>query len=233
MDLNSPPVNTARILWFEDDVRFVEQLQPHLSTHFQIDHVCEFNEDAPPSDGYDAALVDLSLLKENSSQLVVEKLRAKGFCGAILVLSSDESVATKVRFLRQGINDYLWKTMEIPELQARIQNAIELQSSSKLRTHEVSRSGLTLDLVTQKAHLGGQIYVLTRVEFRFLHLLLTYHGELIPVSELAHKVWDLNYVDRGAQDTLAWKLNKKLNDWNLRIRRTGDIFRLVPKDQPH
>lgn len=215
------------VLWFEDDLRFVSLLRPQLEKAFVVEHHAQFNNAAVSKNRPDAVLVDLSLLDECSGEQVVATLKRQGFKGAILVLSSDESIATKIQLLQWGIHDYLWKTMPLEEILLRLGNSIALGRGRA--SHEFALQGLMLDTLVQKATLNGEAVSLTRIEFRLLVHLVRRGSSEIAIPEILADVWEREFVDRGSQDTLVWKVNKKLAAWSLRVRRVGDVFTLVSR----
>lgn len=203
-------------------------MMPEFTEFYEVTHwsnLTEFHEDFL---GYQAALVDLSFITESFGENFIELLRQRGFLGSIIVFSADESIQTKIRLLGLGVHDYLWKTMATKEVLLRIANSIQRSSD---RSDSVYRlADLQVDLITQRVALNSAPISLTRSEFRLLVQLLRSRDHRCNFIELCDSVWEQSHVDRGAQDTLVWKLNKKLQDWAYRVRREGDIFELISRE---
>lgn len=217
-----------KILWVEDDLRFVSQIMPFLDEQYDVTHWSSLENFQEDLLDYHAALVDLSFIIESFGENFIEHLQKRKFSGAIIVFSADESISTKVRLLSLGVHDYLWKTMTREEVLLRVSNAIKRVADAPHISAELA--GLKVDILSQKVFLNSQPIPLTRSEFRLLVQLMTTFSHRCHFDDLRQIVWDQTHVDRGAQDTLIWKLNKKLQAWPLRIRREGDIFELQARE---
>jgi two-component system copper resistance phosphate regulon response regulator CusR len=71
---------------------------------------------------------------------------------------------------------------------------------------------LELDLARHRATRGGQSLDLTRKEFMLLALLMRRTGEVVPRTEIAEQVWDINFEgDSNFVEVHIGRLRAKLD----------------------
>jgi two-component system copper resistance phosphate regulon response regulator CusR len=161
---------------------------------------------------YDLIVLDLMIPYINGLDLC-RQLRDKNVNTSILMLSALGSIDDKVTGLDAGADDYLVKPFEFKELLARVR-AISKRSSSPVNadTPVLSISDLTLNNDTKIAKRGEKIIDLTAKEFLLLEYFLRNKGRVISRSEIAEKVWGINF-DTGTNviDVYVNFLRKKID----------------------
>ena len=133
----------------------------------------------------------------------------------VLMLTARMSVEDRVRGLKAGADDYLIKPFAFTELLARIEVLLrrarlaEPQASAGSR---LSIADLTLDLARARATRAGQRLDLTSKEVQLLALLLQRQGEVLSRTEIAERVWDVNF-DHGTNviDVAIRRLRAKID----------------------
>ena len=133
---------------------------------------------------YDVVLLDLGLPDEDGIRLLPD-LRSRHE-GPIVVLSARRDQSDKVAALDAGADDYMTKPFGLQELLARIRAV-----SRRAGVVEVVRTpGFTVDLARQEVtDAGGQVVVLTAMEWAVLAVLARAGGAPVTPEALLAEVW--------------------------------------------
>jgi len=173
--------------------------------------------------GYHLVILDLIMPGMDGKTALIEIRRAQPD-QAILVLSCNSDVSTKVECLELGAQDYLTKPFSLAELIARV----------KVRFRDASRQGeliqvgdLTLDASRMVADSGAGPVALTRLEFLCLRALAEHGGDAVPKSVLRASVWGIDF-DPGSNlvDVCIRRLRVKLGFALIETVR-GEGYRLA------
>lgn len=201
-------------------------MRPRWEQYFEIEHrvILESPEDLS---GFDGLLIDLSLDLGVRGEDLFENIVKSIFSGPTFVLSNDEKIHTKLKLLKLGITDYLWKSMPEEEILLRITNA--LYRAPKSPSPQLQLDQLKLDPVKMQVVLNGIMVDLSRIEYRLLLVLMSRFPEPTEMKMLHQDVWSQNHVEDGTINTFVWKLNKKLEGWSKRIRRNRDELSIVDR----
>jgi DNA-binding response OmpR family regulator len=183
-DYARPP----RVLVVEDDAEIAQALQRSLRMEgYEVRIAGDGDLALAESDAFnpDLVVLDLGLPKVDGME-VARHLRDKGDV-PILLLTARDAVDARVEGLDAGADDYLVKPFERQELLARLRallrrrpprgQATLAMSDLKLNpdTHEVTRSGRTIDL--------------TQREFELLEYLMRNERIVISRQRLLDEVW--------------------------------------------
>ena len=137
-------------------------------------------------------ILDLSL-PDMSGLQVCHELRKIGVKAPILVLSSDDRLATKLDLFAAGADDYLLKPFSLSELKARL-NAF----SRRINNYRAVLVGLkTPSLILDEANQcvireGGEAIELRRKEYDILEYLIKNVGKTVSRHHLASYAWKTN-----------------------------------------
>jgi DNA-binding response OmpR family regulator len=134
----------------------------------------------------DIALVDLGLPGLSGLELC-RKLRALDESLGLLVLTAESAVASRVRCLDAGADDYLTKPFAVAELRARVRAL-----SRRARPHAalcIEHRNLELDFARRKARVGPTEAPITAREWDILELLGARRGHVVPRSVLLERIW--------------------------------------------
>ena len=135
----------------------------------------------------------------------------------VLMLTALGAVDDRVEGLRAGADDYLVKPFSFSELVARIQAlGRRAQEAAPGRRDEepgtMSLADLEMDYPARRASRAGQRLELTAKEFRLLALLLRRQGKVLSRSELADRVWNMNFDgDTNVVEVAVRRLRVKLD----------------------
>ncbi len=182
---------------------------------------------------YDVVVLDLMLPKLDGASLL-RTLRQKGRDVHVLILTARDTVADRVRGLREGADDYLVKPFAMDELIARV-DALARRS----RGHKSSRvviGALAIDTSTKTATVDGKSLNLTPREYRVLEYLAFHRGRPVPRDEIEAHVYDEhNAVWSNAIDSTICALRAKLEPFGAESlirtrRRLGWVLEGEPID---
>lgn len=121
-------------------------------------------------DNFDLFILDL-MLPGLDGEKVIEEIR-KVTSTPVLVLSSKDSMDSKLSLLRGGADDYMTKPFNLEELLARA-NILTKRKDNSPSTQNISYKSLKIDLSNYQAYVGNQILPLTKTEFKILELLIS------------------------------------------------------------
>ena len=217
---------SARILLIDDEPQIVGFVRRALErAGYQVDAAADGTDGVRRTigTGYDLVILDL-IMPGLDGKAVLAAIRRALPHQAILVLSCNSDVNTKVECLNLGAQDYLTKPFSLAELLARVN--VRVRDIS--RYSEISHVGqLTLDAGRLVADSGDGPVPLTRLEFLCLRALMERGGESVPKSALLASVWGIDF-DPGSNlvDVCIRRLRVKLGFALIETVR-GEGYRLA------
>jgi len=153
--------------------------------------------DVIKSGGVDLVILDLGLPGMDGFE-VIAKLRESGSAVPVVVLSSRNDEAGKVKALDLGADDYVTKPFGVDELMARARAALRHRLQAE-GTTPVFRSGdLSVDLVRRIVTVRGAEVKLSPREYDLLRLLVLHAGKVLTHKFAMKEVWgaatDVQYL---------------------------------------
>lgn len=142
----------------------------------------------------------------------LEALRGSGYAQPILMITHVGDVASKVRGLDGGADDYLPKPCTAVELLARVRALLRRAAPPPARPRRWRLGPVVLDLDRKLAVVGPRTVRLTRTEFALLELLASRPGVPVPREEIFARVWGGKEGNSHTLDTHIWRLRQKLGD---------------------
>jgi two-component system OmpR family response regulator len=202
-----------RVLVVEDDSKIASFVVNGLKQNgFAVDHA----PDGEKGFGlalavtYDAAVLDIMLPKLDGLSLL-RRLRQDKILTPVLILSAKASVDDRVKGLQAGGDDYLTKPFAFSELLARVQALIRRATQTAEPT-KLSASDLTMDLLTHEVTRSGQTIELQSREFALLELLLRHPGRAVTKTMILEQVWDSSFDPQtNVVDVLVHRLRAKVD----------------------
>jgi len=189
-----------RILIVDDEPPIRRFLRTSLSAQdYRIDEAADGPSalDFLQRNTVDVIVLDLGLPGIDGFE-VLRHLRASGSLTPIVVLSSRDDEAGKVKALDLGADDYVTKPFGMDEILARIRAALRhrLQQEGE---RPVFRSGdLSVDLVRRIVTVREQEVKLTPREYDLLRLLIAHAGKVLTHKFILREVWgtetDVQYL---------------------------------------
>ena len=148
----------------------------------------------------------LQKLKEKQYQLVILDVMMPGMDGfetlekirkesslPILMFTSKNDSASKVRGLRAGADDYLTKPFSVEELLARIRvtqrRLAVMLSGEQIESSVFENGGLKIDYTAGCTYLKGEELHLTPIEYKLLCLLSRNVGKVLTHTYITQQIW--------------------------------------------
>ena len=202
-----------KILVVEDEPKLSQFLKQGLS---QQGYAVDTAETGPVAlemasvNNYDLIILDIMLPGQTGFQ-VLDNLKEFGIKSPVMMLSALSDSTRVIEALDKGAIDYVKKPFDFGELLARVR-AIVRKGEPKQFTQLILED-LNLDRVSRKVFLSDQEVDLTKREFLLLEHLMINGNRVISKTEIADKVWDLNF-DSGSNviEVHISALRKKLNN---------------------
>ena len=164
----------------------------------------------------DLALVDIMLPGVDGFALM-EDFRRKKL--PVIYLTAKDDVASKVKGLRLGAEDYLVKPFEMLELLVRMEKVLERTGRAK---QFLTVQDVEVDLSKHQVRKAGQEISLKPMEYDLLVLLLQNRNIALGREEILRRVWGTDFLGESRTvDVHVGQLRKKLD--------LQDTIRTIPK----
>ena len=159
---------------------------------------------------YDLVILDLWLADMDGMD-VLKTVRESNINTPVLVVSGDETVASRVTALRSGADDFLIKPFHRAELMARIHAIVRRSQAQKFST--ITTGELVLNLDDKSAEVSGTPLNLTVKEYMVLEALSLRKGATLSKEAVLHHLYDgRDEPKQKIIDVFVCKLRKKLED---------------------
>ena len=144
------------------------------------------------STDYSVIVLDVMIPQINGIELCLY-LRKKGFKTPILFISALDTVDDKIAGLDAGGDDYLAKPFSFFEFMARIKALNRRNNIAGNKSKLVTIGNFEVNFDTIAAYRNGKNLDLTKKEFRLLEYFVLNEGKVLSKSEIAEKVWDVDF----------------------------------------
>jgi DNA-binding response OmpR family regulator len=133
-------------------------------------------------------------------------------------------VASRVRCLDAGADDYLTKPFAVAELRARVRALSRRTRSIPLA--RIPSQGVELDFARRRALASGKQVPVTGREWEILSMLHAEGGRVVPRSALLERIWrDAGDSAAASLEVLVGRIRKKLGEGIVRtVRGEGYAF---------
>lgn len=171
-------------------------------------------------------LLGKALIEQNNFSLLILDVNLPGLNGLDLsreLRSRDEKIPVimltalgttedKVKGFESGADDYLVKPFEFRELLARIKALLKRSQGSQNKSNSIRIADLELNTDMKVAYRAGKLVELTAKEYSLLEYLIINKNKVLSRSDIALKIWDLNF-DTGTNviDVYINFLRKKID----------------------
>lgn len=206
-----------RILVIDDDKELCALIKKSILTENIEADCCNNGKDG------------LEKLREKEYHLVILDVMMPGMDGfetlelirkesrlPILMFTSKNDSASKVRSLRAGADDYLTKPFDMDELIARILSLVRRYTrfnQSEGLPQQLDFDGLRIDMDTRSITTINGTFELPPKEFDLLLLLAKYQGKILTKQRIYEEVWGEEYCyDDSNIMAIISRLRKKLEE---------------------
>lgn len=207
-----------RILVVDDELKTTEFLRKGLSENgfdVAVSRQGEEGLQRALTEHFDLLVLDVMLPKRDGWSILAN-LRKAGIGTPTLFLTARDTIASRVRGLNLGADDYLVKPFAFSELLARVRSILRRAAEgtkSAIPLEKIQVADLEIDLLRHRASRTRRRLDLTPREFDLLLLLARRPGEILSRDLIAQEVWDMHF-DGGTNvvDVHVRRLRSKLDD---------------------
>ena len=147
---------------------------------------------------YDGIILDIMMPKMSGLD-VLKQLRKKGNNTPILLLTAKVEIEDRIQGLDMGADDYLPKPFAMGELLARVRAMLRRKETF---TPDILKVGnLSLNMQSYELSCNGQSFVLPKLEYQLIELLILNKGIYLSTENLLTKVWG---YDTDAELGTVW-----------------------------
>lgn len=190
-----------KLLFAEDEVGMSEAVTDILTYHhYMVDAVYDGEEalDYAREETYDGIILDIMMPKKNGFE-VLEELRREGCRTPILLLTAKGEVEDRIRGLDLGADDYLPKPFAMDELLARVRAMLRRRETF---VPDILTCGdVSLNLQSYELSGNGKSFVLPKLEYRMMEVLMQNQKRYLSSEDLLVKVWG---YDTEAEVGTVW-----------------------------
>ncbi len=188
-----------RLLLVEDDEILAEVIRNNLARlRYNLDWAIDGQEgwDYSQSIAYDLILLDVGLPKINGLELCA-RLRRSGCTIPILLMTAREDTSERVRGLDTGADDYLFKPVNIEELQARIRALLrrgEVLPSSILEIGKLKLNPVSCEVTYNdtEGKRPARSLNLTPKEYQILELFMRNPSRVFSRGQIIEQLWSFD-----------------------------------------
>ena len=211
-----------KLLYAEDEVSMSEAVVDILTYHKYIVDAVYDGETAlsyAQSGDYDGIILDIMIPKMNGLE-VLKKLRSTGCKTPILLLTAKSEIEDQIQGSDLGADDYLPKPFPMKLLLARVRAMLRRR---KEFTPNILKCGnISLNQQNYTLSGNGQSFVLPKLEYRLIELLMINQGIYLSSETILVKVWG---YDTEAEISTVWVyisyLRKRLSALNANVTITA------------
>lgn len=178
-----------KLLYAEDEAAMSEAVVDILTYHnYMVDAVADGADALAYArlEHYDGIILDIMMPKLSGLE-VLRQLRAEGCRTPILLLTAKGEIEDQVQGLDLGADDYLPKPFSMELLLVRVRAM--LRRREEFTPNVLRRGSITLNQQTYELSGGGQTFVLPKLEYRLMELLMLNKDVYLSSEELLVKVW--------------------------------------------
>lgn len=181
-----------KLLYAEDEISMSGAVTDILTYHnYMVDAVYDGEEALAyaRAEQYDGMILDI-MMPGLSGLEVLERLRREGCCTPVLLLTAKAEVEEWIEGLDMGADDYLPKPFAMGELLARVRAM--LRRREQFTPDILTCADVSLNRSSFELSGGGQAFVLPKLEYRLMEVLMLNQGMYLSSEELLVKVWGYN-----------------------------------------
>ena len=186
----------GHVLVVEDEVDIAYAIREYLLSQGYDVSLAENGRvalDVVEEKAVDLAIVDVMMPVMDGISFLME-LR-KGYEFPVIMLSAKSEETDKILGLDMGADDYVTKPFRPLELLARVKSHLRRHQrfggDAQVQSNHVLRvGGLEMNTETRDFTVDGNLVSLTPIEYKILHLLMSYPGRVFAVDEIYKRVWN-------------------------------------------
>lgn len=202
-----------RVLVVEDEMQLARHITRAL---FRAGHEAKAVPDgalglrAALDDSPEIIVLDLNLPGLDGLDLLAQ-LKKEQSPSRVIILTARGDVASRIKGIKAGADDYLPKPFSMDELLVRIE-ALGRRAAAPTAADRLEVSDLRMDVQHRRVTRAGGLLTLTPREFDVLQVLMQEPGRIFSRTELCERVWQREHAyDMRTVDILIGRLRKKVD----------------------
>lgn len=202
------------ILYVEDDVRLAEEVSRLMAADGHRLSWTDSGEEGlkrAASTAFDVVILD-RMLPDLSGIELVRRLREAGVAAPVLMLSALGRAENRTEGLDAGVDDYMAKPFDPPELSARVR-ALHRRAAGLAHSAVILFGDLECHVKARTAHRLGRHIPLSPKEFTLFRYFMENAGEVVTREMLLRNVWNLSFDPQtNVIDVNVGRLRRKLEE---------------------
>lgn len=190
-----------KLLYAEDEKSMSEAVVDILTYHkYIVDAVYDGAEALAYAlaESYDGIILDIMMPKKSGIE-VLKTLRQNGINTPVLLLTAKTEIEDRIAGLDMGADDYLPKPFAMGEFLARVRAMLRRRENF---TPNILKCGnISLNMQSYELSNGRQTFVLPKLEYQLMELLMLNRGVYLSSEDLLVKVWG---YDTDAELGTVW-----------------------------
>ena len=178
-----------KLLYAEDEISMSEAVVDILTYHkYIVDAVYDGAEALAyaQAEQYDGIILDIMMPKLSGLD-VLKQLRSAGCKTPILLLTAKAEIEDQIQGLDLGADDYLPKPFQMSLLLARIRAMLRRRET--FTPNILVCGNISLNQQSYALEGNGQSFVLPKLEYQLMELLMLNQGIYLSTEDLLVKVW--------------------------------------------
>ena len=223
----------TRVLIVEDEARIARFLQMELE-HEGFEAETESNGtrayERIIQEKFDIVLLDVMLPGMDGIEICRRVREISNV--PIIMLTARDAVEDRVEGLDIGADDYMTKPFAVPELIARLNNALRRRDLAEGDPSDrLTVKNLVMFLSRYEVQVDGEIVALTKREYDLLEYLLRNKRTVLTRDQILQEVWGFDYTgETNVVDVYIRYLRAKLDDrfhqkYSYTVRGVGYVVR--------
>ena len=202
------------ILYVEDDVRLAEEVSRMMvSEGNRLSWTASGEEGLKraAAEPFDVVILD-RMLPDLSGIEIVARLRDSGVAAPVLMLSALGRAENRIEGLDAGVDDYMAKPFDPPELVARVR-ALHRRAAGMAHSAVILFGDFECHVKARTAHRQGRHIPLSPKEFKLFRYFMENAGEVVTREMLLRNVWNLSFDPQtNVIDVSVGRLRRKLEE---------------------
>lgn len=202
------------ILYVEDDARLAEEVARLMTAEGNRVSWTASGKDGlkrAGAEAFDVVILD-RMLPDLSGIDIVRRLRDAGVAAPVLMLSALGRAENRIEGLDAGVDDYMAKPFEPPELVARVR-ALHRRATGQAHSAVILFGDLECHVKAHTAHRQGRHIPLSPKEFALFRYFMDNAGEVVTREMLLLNVWNLSFDPQtNVIDVNVGRLRRKLEE---------------------
>ncbi len=211
-----------RILVVEDDALVRDLVALNLrSAGYEVTEAADYRAglDSLLARQFELAIIDVMLPGGDGFSLV-RNARAEGVRQPLLMLTARSDVASRVKGLDSGADDYLPKPFDVQELLARVRAALRRSTNGPVKDNQLAIGAFWVRFDTGQANTTEGVLSLSQKELRLMQLFARRPDEALSRTDILEEVWGMD----------AFPTDRTVDNFIMRLRR---LFEENPEEPRH